>query len=173
MDPPPPRHANGSRSASPGSRRGGQGAPPSAAASRGLLKERLELERVRTADGRPRYTLRAIPDSLPFDKGFYVFIRALQLLKAQNEGVTIVGIAGPSGSGKTAFTEQVRNFMPGVAVVSMDNYNDASKLIDGNFDDPRLTDYDTLLANLGDLRAGRPCEVRFGFFVGGWVGWGW
>jgi uridine kinase/adenylate cyclase class IV len=70
-----------------------------------------------------------------------------------------VGLAGASGSGKTAFSERVRSFMPGVAVISMDNYNDASKLIDGNFDDPRLPDYDLLLANLSDLRAGRPAEV--------------
>jgi hypothetical protein len=31
--------------------------------------------------------------------------------------------------------------------------------IDGNFDDPRLTDYDLLLSNLAELRAGRPAEV--------------
>jgi hypothetical protein len=36
----------------------------------------------------------------------------------------------------------------------MDNYNDGSKVIDGNFDDPRITDFETLLANLIDLKAG-------------------
>ena len=41
----------------------------------------------------------------------------------------------------------------------MDNYNDGSKVIDGNFDDPRITDYDTLLANLADLKAGKPAQV--------------
>ena len=45
-----------------------------------------------------------------------------------------VGLAGPSGSGKTAFSEKVRSFIPGCALLSMDNYNDASRLIDGNFD---------------------------------------
>jgi Ni2+-binding GTPase involved in maturation of urease and hydrogenase len=45
-----------------------------------------------------------------------------------------VGLAGPSGSGKTAFSEKVRSFIPGCTVLSMDNYNDASRLIDGNFD---------------------------------------
>jgi len=45
-----------------------------------------------------------------------------------------VGLAGPSGSGKTAFSEKVRSFIPGITVLSMDNYNDASRLIDGNFD---------------------------------------
>lgn len=45
-----------------------------------------------------------------------------------------IGLAGPSGSGKTAFSEKVRSFIPGCALLSMDNYNDASRLIDGNFD---------------------------------------
>jgi uridine kinase len=45
-----------------------------------------------------------------------------------------VGVAGPSGAGKTVFTEKVLNFMPSVAVISMDNYNDASRIVDGNFD---------------------------------------
>ena len=45
-----------------------------------------------------------------------------------------VGLAGPSGSGKTAFSEKVRSFIPGITVLSMDNYTDASRLIDGNFD---------------------------------------
>ena len=48
-----------------------------------------------------------------------------------------VGLAGPSGSGKTAFSEKVRSFIPGITVLSMDNYNDASRLIDGNFDGAR------------------------------------
>lgn len=45
-----------------------------------------------------------------------------------------IGLAGPSGSGKTAFSEKVRSFIPGCVLLSMDNYNDASRLIDGNFD---------------------------------------
>ncbi len=42
-----------------------------------------------------------------FLQGFYVFIRALQLMKSHNEGVIVVGLAGASGSGKTAFSEKV------------------------------------------------------------------
>jgi hypothetical protein len=72
------------------------------------------------APPRARYTLRPIPEDLTFDKGFYVFIRALQLLRAHNDGVVIVGLAGPSGSGKTAFSARVQQLMPGIAVVSMD-----------------------------------------------------
>lgn len=111
-----------------------------------------------------------------------------------------VGLAGPSGSGKTAFSEKIRSFIPSCALLSMDNYNDGTKVIDGNFDgeaavcqregrqaaggrprrtrhaargahhpaldpfpppaDPRITDYDTLLANIKDLKEGRPAQVR-------------
>jgi len=41
----------------------------------------------------------------------------------------------------------------------MDNYNDSSRVIDGNYDDPRLTDYDTLLQNIQDLKAGKAVKV--------------
>eukprot|EP00882_Tetradesmus_deserticola_P011951 GHRQ01012648.1.p1 GENE.GHRQ01012648.1~~GHRQ01012648.1.p1 ORF type:complete len:455 (+),score=199.18 GHRQ01012648.1:129-1493(+) len=132
------------------------GAP---AKNRGLLKEKLELEKVKMKDGRTRVTLKPIPDDLTFDKGFYVFIRALQLLRSHNEGVVLVGLGGASGSGKTAFSEKVKDFMPGIVVISMDNYNDGSKVVDGNFDDPRLTDYDLLLSNLSDLKAGKPADI--------------
>lgn len=36
------------------------------------------------------------------------------------------------------------------------------QVIDDNFDDPRLTDYETLMQNLADLRAGRTAQVRPG-----------
>lgn len=45
-----------------------------------------------------------------------------------------VGLAGPSGSGKTAFSEKIQSFIPSCALLSMDNYNDGTKVIDGNFD---------------------------------------
>ena len=41
----------------------------------------------------------------------------------------------------------------------MDDYNDASRLVEGNFDDPRLTDYDTLLANVADLKRGETTKA--------------
>ncbi|CAI5504715.1 unnamed protein product [Closterium sp. Naga37s-1] len=53
----------------------------------------------------------------------------------------------------------VLNFMPGITVISMDNYNVASRVIDGNFDDPRITDYELLLSNLQGLREGRTVQV--------------
>jgi uridine kinase len=46
-------------------------------------------------------------------------IRACQLLAQHNE---------------TVFNEKVVNFMPDVTVISMDNYNDTTCIVDGNFD---------------------------------------
>ncbi|KAG2443289.1 hypothetical protein HYH02_009359 [Chlamydomonas schloesseri] len=140
---------------SPKARKGGD----SAHKPKGLLKEQLELVKVKLEDGRTRYTIKAIEETLSFDKGFYVFVRALQMLKANNTGTVVVGVAGPSGSGKTAFSEKIKGLMPGVAVISMDMYNDGTKVIDDNFDDPRLTDYDTLLRNLADLRDGKEVQI--------------
>ena len=71
-----------------------------------------------------------------------------------------VAIAGASGSGKTTFTQRVKSTMTNIAVLSMDMYNDGSKVRENNFDDPRLADYDLLLDNLRDLKAGRSCQAR-------------
>ncbi|KAK8938526.1 hypothetical protein KSP39_PZI010855 [Platanthera zijinensis] len=122
----------------------------------GLLRDQVKL--VKRKDS-CRYEIVPIQDSLSFEKGFFIFIRACQLLSQKNEGITLVGVAGPSGAGKTVFTEKILNFMPSIAVISMDNYNDASRIIDGNFDDPRLTDYDTLLENINGLREGNSVQV--------------
>ncbi|CAN1265620.1 Inorganic pyrophosphatase TTM1 [Linum perenne] len=123
----------------------------------GLLRDQVQL--VKRKDSEKRYEIASIDETLSFEKGFFIVIRACQLLAQKNDGLIIVGVAGPSGAGKTVFTEKVLNFMPSVAVITMDNYNDASRIIDGNFDDPRLTDYDTLLDNIRGLREGKPVEV--------------
>ncbi|CAH9124065.1 unnamed protein product [Cuscuta epithymum] len=122
----------------------------------GLLKDQVRLVKRKNSD---RYEIAPITDALSFEKGFFAVIRACQLLTQKNDGIILVGIAGPSGAGKTIFTEKIFNFMPNVAVISMDNYNDATRIVDGNYDDPRLTDYDTLLKNIHDLKAGKPVEV--------------
>ncbi|KAK1389877.1 inorganic pyrophosphatase TTM2 [Heracleum sosnowskyi] len=122
----------------------------------GLLKDQVRLVKRKNSD---RYEIVSIRDKLSYEKGFFVAIRACQLLAQRNDGLIVVGIAGPSGAGKTIFTEKILNFMPSIAVISMDNYNDATRVIDGNFDDPRLTDYDTLLKNIHDLKAGKHVEV--------------
>lgn len=97
----------------------------------GLLKDQVQL--VKRKDS-IRYEIAPIQDSLSFEKGFFIVIRACQLLAQNNEGIILVGLAGPSGAGKTVFTEKILNFMPSIAVISMDNYNDASRIVDGNFD---------------------------------------
>ncbi|KAK9064694.1 hypothetical protein SSX86_016076 [Deinandra increscens subsp. villosa] len=127
-----------------------------ASRKQGLLKDQVRLVKRKDCD---RYEIAKIQDNLSFEKGFFVVIRACQLLTQKNEGIVLVGLAGPSGAGKTSFTDKVLNFMPNVAVISMDNYNDGSRVIDDNFDDPRLTDYDTLLKNIHDLKEGKSVEV--------------
>ncbi|KAJ1412047.1 P-loop containing nucleoside triphosphate hydrolase [Sesbania bispinosa] len=122
----------------------------------GLLKDQVHLVKRRDSD---RYEIAPIQDQLSFEKGFFIVIRACQLLAQKNDGIILVGVAGPSGAGKTVFTEKILSFMPSIAVISMDNYNDSSRIVDGNFDDPRLTDYDTLLQNLHDLKEGKPAQV--------------
>ncbi|XP_056866789.1 inorganic pyrophosphatase TTM2 isoform X2 [Raphanus sativus] len=121
-----------------------------------LLKYQLQLTKRKDS---VRYEIVPLRDRLSYEKGFYAVIRACQLLSQKNDGIILVGLAGPSGAGKTVFTDKMLHFMPSVAVISMDNYNDASRIVDGNFDDPRLTDYDTLLKNLEDLKEGKQVEV--------------
>ncbi|XP_038994189.1 inorganic pyrophosphatase TTM2-like isoform X2 [Hibiscus syriacus] len=122
----------------------------------GLLKDQVRLVKRKDCD---RHEIVSIQEPLSFEKGFFVVIRACQLLAQKNEGIILVGLAGPSGAGKTVFTEKILNFMPSIATISMDNYNEASRIVDGNFDDPRLTDYDKLLQNLHDLKEGKEVQV--------------
>ncbi|KAL4857135.1 Uridine-cytidine kinase C [Chlorella vulgaris] len=127
--------------------------------SQTLLKDQLELVRHKQPDGSTRHSLKPIETEFSFDKGFFMFIRSIQLLTEQNKDTIVVGLAGPSGSGKTAFSEKIKSFIPRCTLLSMDNYNDGTKVIDGNFDDPRITDYATLLANIKDLKEGRSTQV--------------
>ncbi|KAM0066711.1 putative uridine/cytidine kinase [Helianthus debilis subsp. tardiflorus] len=122
----------------------------------GLLRDQVQLVKKKDSS---RYEISPIQDPLSFEKGFFVVIRACQLLVQKNDGILLVGVAGPSGAGKTVFTDKVLNFMPSIAVITMDNYNDATRIVDGNFDDPRLTDYDTLLENIHGLKEGRAVQV--------------
>ncbi|KAK6128263.1 hypothetical protein DH2020_038001 [Rehmannia glutinosa] len=122
----------------------------------GLLRDQVQLVKRKDSD---RYEIARIQDPLSFEKGFFVVVRACQLLAQRNEGMVLVGVAGPSGAGKTVFTEKILNFMPSIAIINMDNYNDATRIIDGNFDDPRLTDYDTLLENIRCLKEGIPVQI--------------
>ncbi|KDO70185.1 hypothetical protein CISIN_1g0380451mg, partial [Citrus sinensis] len=96
-----------------------------------LLKDQVRLVKRKDSD---RHEIVPIQDPLSFEKGFFVVIRACQLLAQKNDGIILIGLAGPSGAGKTIFTEKILNFMPSIAVISMDNYNDSSRVVDGNFD---------------------------------------
>jgi len=126
----------------------------------GLIKDALRLVEKRAKDGASRYEIARVEEQLSFDKGFYLTIRAIQLLKAGMPDRTIVvGVAGPSGAGKTVFTNKIQEFMPGAVTLSMDMYNDASMLLEGNFDDPRLTDYACLLENLRGLKNGESVQA--------------
>ncbi|KAL0430048.1 UNVERIFIED_CONTAM: Inorganic pyrophosphatase TTM2 [Sesamum radiatum] len=122
----------------------------------GLLKDQVRLVKRKDSG---RYEISPFTHNLSFEKGFFAVVRACQLLAQKNDGLILIGLAGPSGAGKTVFTEKILNFMPNIAVISMDNYNDASRIIDGNFDDPRLTDYETLLKNIHDLKAGKQVDI--------------
>lgn len=97
----------------------------------GLLRDQVQLVKRKDSD---RYEIVPIQDPLSFEKGFFIVIRACQLLAQKNDGIILVGVAGPSGAGKTVFTDKVLSFMPSIAVITMDNYNDSSRIIDGNFD---------------------------------------
>ena len=138
----------------------GLGTSPSSA-SGGLIKDALRLVTRTNGDGsRGKTEIARVDEQLSFDKGFYLTIRAIQLLKASSPGRTIVvGVAGPSGAGKTVFTSKIQEFMPGAVTLSMDMYNDSSMLLEGNFDDPRLTDYGCLLENLKGLKNGETVQA--------------
>ncbi|XP_060204876.1 inorganic pyrophosphatase TTM1 isoform X1 [Lycium barbarum] len=122
----------------------------------GLLRDQVQLVKRSNSS---RYEIVPIQDQLSFEKGFFIVIRACQLLVQKNEGIVLVGVAGPSGAGKTVFTEKILNVMPSIGIINMDNYNEPSRIVDGNFDDPRLTDYETLLENIHGLKAGKPVQV--------------
>jgi hypothetical protein len=84
------------------------------------------------------YEIEPVPAPLSFEKGIFLFMRACQLLSQSNRGVIVVGLAGPSGAGKTVFSEKVSKFKPGITVISMDNYNDGSRVVDDNYDGRKL-----------------------------------
>ncbi|KAE8707326.1 putative peroxidase [Hibiscus syriacus] len=112
--------------------------------AQGLLKDQVPLVKRKDCD---RHEIVSIQDPLSFENGFFIVIRACQLLAQKNDGLILVGLAGPSGSGKTVFTERMRNFMPNIAIITMDNYNDSSRIVDGN------------LMNVHDLKEGKEVQV--------------
>jgi len=81
-------------------------------------------------------------------------------LRQQHQRTIFVAVAGPSGSGKTTLALKIAKIMPGTLVISLDNYLDATRIvIDRNFDDDRLVDFDLLIKNVKDLKSGRSTEM--------------
>lgn len=117
-----------------------------------------------SADSTPTSTPTSTTTETPkvsFDQGFYSSVRAIQLLRQKHGNKNIfVGVAGPSGSGKTTLALKIANIMPGTLVISLDNYLDATRtVIDSNFDDYRLVDFDLLIENIKDLQENRSTEM--------------
>lgn len=50
----------------------------------------LEVVKTNGNNGSSRYSIKPLEEKLSFDKGFYVFIRAIQLLVSRNKGVVLV-----------------------------------------------------------------------------------
>lgn len=85
----------------------------------------------------------------------------------------LIGIAGGTGSGKTTVVHQIMNELPEteVGIISQDHYykettnlsfEDRSKI---NFDHPRAIDFELLVAQLKDLKAGKTIEQPVYSFV--------
>ena len=85
--------ANGARVGSPG---GGSG----------LIKDALRLVTKKAKDGATRTEIARVDEQLSFDKGFYLTIRAIQLLKASApERTIVVGVAGAERGGQDGVHE--------------------------------------------------------------------
>ena len=122
-----------------------------------LLKEQLAVRPRRDAPWADAVELVPIESSLPYEKGLYVVVRAVQLLREHMSGLLVVCVGGPSGSGKTSFCKRLLELLAGSTQLSLSNYIDVdmAELAGGNIDDPRATDFSLLLRNLSELRAGR------------------
>lgn len=77
--------------------------------------------------------------------------------------MVIIGIAGGSGSGKTTVVKKIRQAIHGnVVVIPQDSYyKDCGNLSEEekrvmNFDHPDAIDFDLLISQLRDLKAGKP-----------------
>ena len=63
-----------------------------------LLKDQLELHRVKQPDGSSRYSIKPLETEFSFDKGFFMFIRAIQLLTQHNKDTIVVRVVVGGGS---------------------------------------------------------------------------
>ncbi|ELR15134.1 uridine kinase [Acanthamoeba castellanii str. Neff] len=107
---------------------------------------------------------------LSFDQGFFVAVKGIQLLRQHNRRTTIVSIAGPSGAGKTSIAKKIAEVIPKSLVVSLDNYLDGSRVVEENYDDYRLVDFELLGTPLirPHARTGWTVELGSGTDSEGW-----
>jgi uridine kinase len=85
----------------------------------------------------------------------------------------VLGVAGGTGSGKTTVVREILRAVgaPRIAVLEQDAYYrdipwaSAEQLRDHNFDHPDALDAELLIAQLGELKAGRAVEVPIYDFV--------
>eukprot|EP01155_Anaeramoeba_flamelloides_P043201 Anaeramoba_flamelloidesc36977_g1_i2.p1 GENE.c36977_g1_i2~~c36977_g1_i2.p1 ORF type:complete len:367 (-),score=108.94 c36977_g1_i2:532-1632(-) len=100
-------------------------------------------------------------DPLYFEEGFFYLVKAIQKLQSTiTDRPVLVAISGPSGAGKTTLANKILDFFSKATSLSMDNYLDTSKhVIDENFDDYRLVDFDLLKKNLKELIEGKETKT--------------
>ena len=68
--------------------------------AQGLLRDALDVVKVKGPDGKTRFTIKPLDSELSFDKGFYVVIRAIQALTTHNKDFVLVG--GSSSSRRSS-----------------------------------------------------------------------
>ncbi|KYR01765.1 adenylate cyclase domain-containing protein [Tieghemostelium lacteum] len=119
----------------------------------------LDIEVNQKSDN--KFTIKPLQDTLSFDKGFFLSVKAIQLLRKKNtSSVTVVGVAGPSGAGKTSLAQKIVSVLPKTVLISLDNYLDSSRqIIEENYDDYRLVDFELLRKNISDLVNNRSTEL--------------
>eukprot|EP00761_Pharyngomonas_kirbyi_P011970 gb/GECH01011996.1/.p1 GENE.gb/GECH01011996.1/~~gb/GECH01011996.1/.p1 ORF type:complete len:422 (+),score=71.77 gb/GECH01011996.1/:1-1266(+) len=120
----------------------------------------LDVDLIQNVDNTGDYQMVPKPNTVTFDEGFFLAVKAIRMLRSKNKRTVFVGIAGPSGSGKTTLARKITDILPQSLIISMDNYLDASRqVIDGNFDDFRLVDSELLVSNLKDLQSGDTTQM--------------
>ena len=108
-----------------------------------------------------KYSIVPFQEHVSFDRGFFITVKSIQLLRSKDPAKYIlVSIAGPSGSGKSSLANKIIDVLPGTALLSLDNYLDTSKkVIDENFDDYRLFDFDLIRKNIKEITSGRSSKT--------------
>ncbi|KAK3145164.1 hypothetical protein QOZ80_4AG0324270 [Eleusine coracana subsp. coracana] len=102
--------------------------------------------------------LQSLPLHVPFDRGYYLLVKAIQELRERKDGLVVtVGIGGPTGSGKTSLAEKVASVLGCVVIVSMEDYRTGAGGDEGS--DVDAIDFDALARNLQDLVKGKDTIV--------------